>query len=135
MLSMFWLKNEHCFFKSKCFNLRRLQLEVKVRKIVAIVLYRFAHELSPKYMSNRFDVGAYTIHKYVNIVCDVFCNQDKLFDEYIKTPTRDLLLHIIQQFEDLISSPDICGVIHGTHIPLLKRLNKRYIIATASYYN
>jgi hypothetical protein len=135
MLSMFWLKNEHCFFKSKCFNLRRLQLEVKVRKIVAIVLYRFAHELSPKYMSNRFDVGAYTIHKYVNIVCDVFCNQDKLFDEYIKTPTRDLLLHIIQQFEDLISSPDICGVIHGTHIPLLKRLNKRYIIAIASYYN
>jgi hypothetical protein len=86
-------------------------------------------------MSNRFEVGAYTIRKFVNIMCDVLCNQDKLFDKYIKTPTRDLLLHIIQQFEDLISLPNICGVIHGTHIPLFKRLHKRYTIATTSYYN
>ncbi len=37
-------------------------------------------------MLDKFDVGASTLHKYVDIVCDVLCNKDKLFDKYIKTP-------------------------------------------------
>jgi hypothetical protein len=53
------------FFKSKCFNHVRPQLEV--RKIVPIVLYMFTHGLSPKHMLSIFDVGASTIHKYVDI--------------------------------------------------------------------
>jgi hypothetical protein len=72
------------FLKSKCFNLVRPQLEV--REIVVILFYRFAHGLSPKHMLDKFDVGASTLHKYVDIVCDVLCNKDKLFDKYIKTP-------------------------------------------------
>jgi hypothetical protein len=64
--------------KFECLNHARPQLEV--RKIVAIVLYMFTHGLSSKHMSNIFDVGAFTIHKYVDIVCDVFCNKEKLFD-------------------------------------------------------
>jgi hypothetical protein len=71
----------------------------------------------------------------VDIVCDVFCNKDKLFEKYVKTPTKDHLLHIIQQFEDLISLPNICGDIDGTHIPIVERLNRRYTIATTSHYN
>jgi len=47
------------FLKSKCINLVRSQLEIK--KIVVIVLYRFVHGFNPKHMSNKFDVGAYTI--------------------------------------------------------------------------
>jgi hypothetical protein len=31
--------------------------------------------------------------------------------------------------------PNICGAIGGTHIPLAKRQNKRYIIAMLDYYN
>jgi hypothetical protein len=49
--------------------------------------------------------------------------------------TGDHLLHIIQQFEDLISLPNICSVIDGTYIPLAERQNKRYIVATTYYYN
>jgi hypothetical protein len=71
----------------------------------------------------------------VDIVCDVVCNKDKLFDKYIKTPTKDRLLHIIQQFEDLIRLPNSCGVIKGTHIPVAERLTRRYIIAATNYYN
>jgi len=107
-------------------------------KIVAIVLYMFTHGLSSKrmsHMSNRFDVGAFTIHKYVDIVCDVFCNKEKLFDKYIKISTKDHLLHIIQQFEDHTCLPNICDVIDGTHIPLGERPNRRYTIATIDYYN
>jgi hypothetical protein len=60
--------------KSKCLNLVRPQLEV--REIIAIVLYRFARGLNLKHMLDRFDVGAPTVCKYVDIVCDVFCNKD-----------------------------------------------------------
>jgi hypothetical protein len=91
------------FLKFKCFNHVRSQL--KVNKIVPIVLYMFAHGLSPKHMSSIFDVGASTVHKFVDIMCDVFCNKDKLFDKYIKILTRDHLLQIIQQFEDLTCLP------------------------------
>jgi hypothetical protein len=82
-----------------------------------IVLYKFAHGLSQKHISNRFDVGASIVCYYVDIVCDVLCNKDKLFDKYIKNPIRDGLLHIVQQFEDLTSLPNICGAIDGTQIP------------------
>jgi hypothetical protein len=99
------------------------------------VLYKFAHGLSPKHVSNRFDVGASIVCNYVDIVCDVLCNKDKLFDKYIKTSTKDRLLHIVQQFEDLTSLPNICGAIDGTHIPLPKRPNRKYTIAIANYYN
>jgi hypothetical protein len=68
-------------------------------------------------------------------VCDVFCNKDKLFDKYTNILTRDHLLHIIQQFEDFTCLPNICGAIDGTHIPLVERPNRRYIIATIDYYN
>ncbi len=80
------------FLKSKCFNLVRPHLEV--RKTIVIVLYRFAHGLSPKHMLHIFDVGASTLHKYVDIVCVLLCNKDKLFDKYIKTPNqRPLTAH------------------------------------------
>jgi hypothetical protein len=121
------------FFKFECLHLVMPQLEVK--EIVAIVLYMFAHGLSPKHMSNIFDMGAPTACKYVDIMCDVFCNKDKLFDKYIKISIKDHLLHIIQQFEDLTCLPNICGAIDGTHILLVERPNKRYTIAIVDYYN
>jgi hypothetical protein len=121
------------FLKSECFNHVRRQLEV--RKIVAIVLYQFAHGLSPKHISNRFNVGTSIECNYVDIVCDVLCNKDKLFDKYIKTPIGDRLLHIVQQFEDLIRLLNICGAIDGTHISLAKRPNRKYIVTVADYYN
>jgi hypothetical protein len=71
----------------------------------------------------------------VDIVCDVICSKNKLFDKYTKTLIEDCLLHIIQQFENLIGLPNICGVIDGTHIPLAERPNRKYIIIVVDYYN
>jgi len=86
-------------------------------------------------MSDIFDLGASTIRKYVDIMCDALCNKDKFLNKYIKIPTRDCLLHIIQQFEDFIGLSNRCGAPDGTHIPLVERSNKRYTIATTDYYN
>jgi hypothetical protein len=95
----------------------------------------FAHGLNPKHMLDKFDVGTFIIHKYVDIDCDVLCNKEIFFGKYIKIPTRDHLLHIVQQFENLIGLLNICGAINGTHIPLAERPNRKYIIATIDYYN
>ncbi len=70
------------FLKLKFFNLVRLQL--KIKKVVVVVLYRFAF----KHMLDRFDVGASIIQKYVNIVCDDFYDKNKFVGKYISTHFR-----------------------------------------------
>jgi hypothetical protein len=67
--------------KLKCFNLLRSQL--KIKKVVAVLLYRFAHGFNFKHMLDRFDVGASTIRKYMDIVCDGFYDKNKFLDKYI----------------------------------------------------
>ncbi len=40
-----------------------MNAQLEIKKVVAIVLYRFIHGFSFKQMLNRFDVGAPTIQK------------------------------------------------------------------------
>jgi hypothetical protein len=47
------------FLQSSCLNPIKTQLEIK--KIMAIVIYRFAHGFSVTHMADRFNVGALTI--------------------------------------------------------------------------
>jgi hypothetical protein len=63
-----------------------MRLQLGIRKIVIVVLYRFVHEFNLKHMSNWSDINAPTIHKYVDIVCNVLCDKGKLFDKYINVP-------------------------------------------------
>jgi hypothetical protein len=51
-----------------------MKSQLKIRKIVAIVLYRFVHGFNPKHMLDRFDVGTSIIQKNVDINCGVFCD-------------------------------------------------------------
>jgi len=50
---------------------------------VAIVIYRFAHGFSARYVFNQFNVDASIIRKYVDIVCDVLIDKNNLFNIYI----------------------------------------------------
>jgi hypothetical protein len=43
------------------------------------VLYQFAHGFSANIIAKRFNVGAFIMHKYVDIVIDVLISRDKLF--------------------------------------------------------
>ena len=69
------------FLRSECVNQVRPQLEIK--KIVACMIYRLAYGHSPEHMADRFKVGASTIRKYVDIVCDILTDREKLFSHYI----------------------------------------------------
>jgi hypothetical protein len=63
-----------------------MRSQLGIRKIVAVMLYRFTHGFNFKHMSDKFNVGAFIIQKNVNIFCDVLCDKDKFFGKYISTP-------------------------------------------------
>ncbi len=105
-----------------------------IKKIIAIVHIGFDHEFNSKHLSNRFDVGTSTLHKYVNVVCNVLCNKNKFFGK-ISPSFEDHLLHLLQQFQELTGLLNICGIIDGTHISLVEMPNKRYILVLSNYYN
>ncbi len=75
------------FLQSQCVNL--VQPQVKIRKIVAIVIYRLTHGTSATHMADWFNVIASTIRKYVHIMCDALCDKNKLFSKYINIPSSD----------------------------------------------
>jgi len=71
------------FLQSSCPNLIRPQL--KIIKIVAILIYQFAHAFNVTHIIVQFNVGASAIINYVDIVCDVLIDKDKLFSKYKST--------------------------------------------------
>jgi len=99
------------------------------------VIYQFAHGFSATHMINRFNVGASTIRKYVDIVCDVLIDKDKLFNKYISIPSGQRLKDVIVHFENLTSIPNMCGTIDGTHILLVNLLNKKITLAIGDFFN
>ena len=120
------------FLRSACVNQVKPQLEIK--KIVACVIYRLAHGHSPEHMADKFKVEASTIRKYVDIVCNILTNREKLFSHYIVIPSGDRLHGIINDFEELISLPNIYGAINGIHISLVGRPSKRIALAESDFY-
>jgi len=82
-------------------------------------------EIVPYTMANRFNVETSTIRKYVDIICDVLCDKNKLFSKYISIPSSDHLQKIIDHFHEIASLPNICGAIDGTHISLASLPNER----------
>jgi hypothetical protein len=93
--------------------------------IMALLIYQFAHGFNVTHTADRFNVGASTIKKYVDIVYDVLIDKDKLFNKYINIPSSQCLKDIIVHFEHLTGIPNICGVIGGIHIPLVDLPNKK----------
>jgi hypothetical protein len=55
-------------------------------------------------------VGASIIKKYVDIVCDVLINKDKMINKYIGIPLNQRLKDIIVHFENLTNILNICGL-------------------------
>lgn len=121
------------FLKSECVNQVRPLLEVK--KIVAYVIYRFAHCHSPNHMVDCFKVRASIIKKHVWIICDILTNKKRLFSHCISIPMGDHLQRIIRKFEQLTCLPNVFGAIDGTHISSTKHASKRVTLAPSNFYN
>ncbi len=99
------------------------------------MIYRLVHGTSVTHMTDRFNVRASTISKYVDIVCDALCDKDKLFSKYIRISFGDRLPKIIDCFHDLTGLLNICAAIDGIHIPLVSLPNKRMTVTTNDFFN
>ncbi len=102
---------------------------------MVIVVYQFAHGFNVSHMANQFNVGASTIKKYVDIVCDVLINKDKLFNKYINIPLGQCLRDINLCFENLRGIPNIFGVINKTHIPFVNLPSKIVTLIIGDLFN
>ncbi len=80
-------------------------------------------------------MGASTIKKYVDIVCDVLIDKDNLFGKYTTILSGQHLKDIIARFENLIGIPNICGTIDGIHIPLADLPNKKITLVIDDFFN
>jgi hypothetical protein len=69
-----------------------------IKKIIAIVFYKFVNGHSAAHMADHFNVGASTIREYVDIICDALTNMNKLFNKYISNPIGNRLRLMIQKF-------------------------------------
>ena len=98
--------------------------QTKIRSIIAAVIYRFVHGHSPEHIQGRLQIATSTFRKYIDILCDILTNRNKLFSTCISIPSGDLLQAIIEDFRDIRGLSNICGAIDGTHIPLVDRHNK-----------
>jgi hypothetical protein len=57
------------------------------------------------HMADWFNVGASTIIRYVDIICDVLINKNELFNKDINIPFNECLNGINACFENLIVYP------------------------------
>jgi len=121
------------FLQSQCLNHVKPRLDIK--KIVAIVHCIFTQGHSAIHMAHHFNVGALTIQKYVDIICNVLIDRNNFFSKYIKIPTWNRLKLMIKEFQELISLLNICRSIDGTHVPLVDLPSKKVTFAQNDFFN
>jgi hypothetical protein len=74
---MHLVKKLELFVKSRATMFSIAPLEIK--KAIGLMLYRSTHGVNANSIVDRFNVGASTMHKYVDIVVDVLISKNKLF--------------------------------------------------------
>ncbi len=57
-----------------------------IHKVVKIVLYRLIHGIRSKLMVNLYNLDVSTIQKYINIMCEILLDKDKIYKIYIHLP-------------------------------------------------
>jgi hypothetical protein len=69
------------FVKSKVTMI--VNAPLKLGKTIGLVLYWFVDGANANIIANRFNLGAFTMRKYVDIVINALVSKDKLFSRYI----------------------------------------------------
>jgi hypothetical protein len=91
--------------------------------------------MDSEHIQGRLQIAAFTLRKYIDIICNILANRNKLFSTCISIFSRDRLQAIIEDFRDITSLPNICGLINDMHILLADRPNRRVIFATSDFFN
>jgi hypothetical protein len=106
---MYLVRELEPFVKSRATMFVRAPFEL--RKAIGLVLYQLAYGVSANIIIDRFNVGASTTHKYVDIIVNVLISRDKLFSQYISILHGPCLLRIMDGFfihVVILMSPIFC---------------------------
>jgi hypothetical protein len=100
------------------------------------MIYRFIHGTSPNHIVDHLKVGYSTTRKYIEIVCNIFTNEPKLFNQCINISIgAQLEKGIISNFRVLTQLPNVVNAIDGTHIHLPNHLNHKMTLAMCDFFN
>jgi hypothetical protein len=114
---MYLVRELETFVKFRAIMFVRAPLEPI--KVIGLVLYWFAHGVSANIIVDRFNVEAFIVHKYVDIVVYVLISKDKLFSQYIFIPCGPHLLRIMDGFFHACGYPMFVALLMGPifHFP------------------
>jgi hypothetical protein len=84
-------------------------------------------------MVNFYNVNAFTIRNYVDIMCEILADKDKFYKIYIHLPIGQCLLLVIERFINLIGIEWIASVIDGTHVPLSFWPSNKIIVSLGDF--
>jgi hypothetical protein len=93
---MYLVRELEPFVKSRATMFVKAPFEL--RKAIGLVLYQLAYGVSANIITDRFNVGASIVHKYVDIIVNALIPRDKLFSLYISIPHGPRLLRIMDGF-------------------------------------
>jgi hypothetical protein len=98
------------------------------------VLYQFSHGVNANIIVDRFNVRAFTMREYVDIVVDVLIFRiSSLVDIFLYLMVH-IYLGLWMYFFHACSLPNVCGAIHESHILLSQKANKWVTTILADYY-
>ena len=93
-----------------------MRLPISVEQRVAVAIWRLATNVEYRTISEL--LGKATACVIVNDTCQAFVKY--LMPRFVTMPQGDRLKDVIRGFEARWSSPQVAGVIDGTHIPILR---------------
>eukprot|EP01018_Ginkgo_biloba_P029127 Gb_19400 [translate_table: standard] len=100
-------------------------ISMPLNSALAMVLYRLSQGFNAKTLASQYNIDPWMIAKITNMITRVLST--KLYSNYIRIPSGQRLLQIIQGFKDLTGLPNMCGAIDGSHVKIHKRPSNEFI--------
>jgi hypothetical protein len=98
-----------------------------------IVLKRLAISHFNQIIANLYGTGVSRVIKYTILITKVLVNNDNFFSHIICIPHGQRLVNIIEIFKKLVGIPQICELIDGSHIKLVKEPTFEFV--STNYWN
>lgn len=91
---------------------------------VAMVLYRLTSGHNLRRIASDYKTGPVTVTKYTDLVTKALAT--KLYSKYVKIPSGEGLVDIMNAFKERTGLQNMCGAIDGSHVKIHKRPDKEY---------
>ena len=101
---------------------------ISVPARIAITIWRLATNIEYRTLAELFSVGRSTVGEIVLETCEVIAEQ--LLPKYMQVQNDDRLHETVDRFSLCWGFPQTVGAIDGTHIPIIKPVDR-----AADYYN